>query len=238
MSSRHGVWHLRALWLAPALALVACGELDPAQEAATAAIARPGGGPVTVDDAGELVPGQLIAKLAMPIAAGSPLEVGGQVLTPIEELADGAWLMAIEPGDVIAARDVRTPAQRTRDAVSAVGADPGVVYAHGNDIMRFSWQPNDTYYARQWNYPQIGLPSAWDVTRGQSTVRIAIFDSGKTVNPEHPDLQGATPTGSISSTAAARSTWGHGIAGRMSRGSSARSPTTPRAARASVRAAR
>jgi subtilase family protein/ASPM-SPD-2-Hydin domain-containing protein len=187
MSSRHEVWYLRALWLAPALALAGCGELDPAREASTATMVKTGGGPVTVDDGGELVPGQLIAKLAVPVEAGSPVEVGGQVLTPIEELADGAWLMAIEASDVIAARDVRTPPQRTRDALAAVRADPAVVYAHGNDIMRFSWLPNDTYYSLQWNYPQIGLPSAWDVTRGAASARIAIFDSGQTEDPDHPD---------------------------------------------------
>ncbi|HEX3474198.1 MAG TPA: choice-of-anchor D domain-containing protein [Kofleriaceae bacterium] len=50
-----------------------------------------------------------------------------------------------------------------------------------------AFTPGDPLYPLQWNYPQIGLPDAWAITRGDPHVRIAIFDSGST---GHPDLDG------------------------------------------------
>jgi subtilisin family serine protease len=47
--------------------------------------------------------------------------------------------------------------------------------------------PNDTYYAsHQWNLPLIGMPQAWDLSRGGGQV-IAIIDSG--IDLTHTDLQ-------------------------------------------------
>lgn len=50
-----------------------------------------------------------------------------------------------------------------------------------------AFTPSDPLYPQQWNYPQIGLPDAWAITRGDPHVRIAIFDSGSI---GHPDLAG------------------------------------------------
>lgn len=46
--------------------------------------------------------------------------------------------------------------------------------------------PQDPLYPRQWNLPLIHLPEAWEVSRGSSSIRIAVLDTG--VATEHPDL--------------------------------------------------
>jgi thermitase len=46
--------------------------------------------------------------------------------------------------------------------------------------------PTDGSYARQWQYPNIKAPDAWDVTKGSNTVPIAILDTG--ISQTHPDL--------------------------------------------------
>ncbi|MDR0843237.1 MAG: S8 family serine peptidase, partial [Acidobacteriota bacterium] len=54
--------------------------------------------------------------------------------------------------------------------------------------------PGDPYYVRQWHYPLIKLPEAWDHTTGSDDVIVAVIDTG--VLLRHPDLQGRlTSTG-------------------------------------------
>jgi serine protease len=179
---------MRAAWLVPlaASAFTACAGLEPEPErdpspAGGSAALRTALAPVTPD----AVPDQVIAKLAAPVQAGDQLVIAGQRLTAIRPLADGAWLLAIEPADT--AVEARAVAGRTSAAIAALAGDAGVVYAHANGVLQFSFVPSDPLYPQQWHYPQIGLPSAWDVTRGLASVRIAAFDSGST---GHPDLAG------------------------------------------------
>lgn len=47
-------------------------------------------------------------------------------------------------------------------------------------------EPNDTGFEFQWHYPMISLPEAWDTTTGQSSVLVAVIDTG--VLLAHPDL--------------------------------------------------
>jgi serine protease len=47
--------------------------------------------------------------------------------------------------------------------------------------------PNDTLYHYQWNHALINLPQAWETTRGDSSVMVAVVDSG--VLMQHPDLK-------------------------------------------------
>jgi subtilisin family serine protease len=57
----------------------------------------------------------------------------------------------------------------------------------------FATEPNDLYLAYQWYVDDLGfadvrLPLAWDVERGDSSVVIAIVDTG--IDTSHPDLAG------------------------------------------------
>jgi subtilisin family serine protease len=46
--------------------------------------------------------------------------------------------------------------------------------------------PNDSLYGQQWALQKVNAPAAWDITKGDSTIVIAIVDSG--VEWAHPDL--------------------------------------------------
>jgi len=50
--------------------------------------------------------------------------------------------------------------------------------------------PNDTYFGSQWHLDQISAEDAWDFETGDSSVKIAIVDSG--VDTDHPDLNVTT----------------------------------------------
>ena len=61
-----------------------------------------------------------------------------------------------------------------------------VRYAEPN-MRRYSlFQPNDEFFERQWHYPLIQLPRAWDITRGDAAVTVAVIDTG--ILPNHPDI--------------------------------------------------
>jgi subtilisin family serine protease len=53
--------------------------------------------------------------------------------------------------------------------------------------------PNDDVFDHQWGLRRIGLPLAWDLTTGSSSVAVAVLDTG--VNAAHPDLKGAVLPG-------------------------------------------
>lgn len=77
--------------------------------------------------------------------------------------------------------------QDTLHAVKALRGRADVASADLNYIRKISAIPNDPYYSRQWHYPMLSLPSAWDVTTGQNAI-VAVIDTGVLLN--HPDLQG------------------------------------------------
>ena len=65
-------------------------------------------------------------------------------------------------------------------------------YVEFDSQATFQATPNDSYYAQQipwlgqWNLQNIGMPAAWDLTRGSYEVTVAISDSG--VDYNHEDL--------------------------------------------------
>ena len=62
-----------------------------------------------------------------------------------------------------------------------------------NYLRRAEAVPNDEFYPFQWHFDQINLPQAWDVTGSNSSVIVAVVDTG--VKQGHPDLAGQLVTG-------------------------------------------
>lgn len=80
----------------------------------------------------------------------------------------------------------------TLAAVKVLRKRADVASADLNYIRHPSAIPTDPYYARQWHYPLISLPTAWDTSTGQNSI-VAVIDTGVLMN--HPDLQGQFVTG-------------------------------------------
>lgn len=62
-----------------------------------------------------------------------------------------------------------------------------VIRTQVNSLLRFAYTPNDPLFPEQWNLPMISVPSAWNLTMGSPSIKIAILDTGRT---SHPDLTG------------------------------------------------
>lgn len=72
------------------------------------------------------------------------------------------------------------------DACARLMENPDVEYAVPERIHQPFYAPNDTRYTSQTWMAQMKLPAAWDITKGASTVIIAIVDSG--TDWTHEDL--------------------------------------------------
>ncbi len=66
--------------------------------------------------------------------------------------------------------------------------NPSVIYAQPEVLLQpQDVIPNDPDYSRQWGLQKIRAPKAWEISKGSSTVKIGIVDSGIAMN--HPDLK-------------------------------------------------
>ncbi|RSD26980.1 S8 family serine peptidase [Mesobacillus subterraneus] len=63
-----------------------------------------------------------------------------------------------------------------------------VEFAEPNYNIETAYIPQDPGYTKQWYLPRIGMPAAWDLTKGNSAITVAVVDSGVQMN--HPDLKG------------------------------------------------
>ena len=60
--------------------------------------------------------------------------------------------------------------------------------------------PNDTFYSSQWHLPKVLAPAAWDNTTGDSTVTVAIIDTGFALTHQDLDSKWAVNDGESGST--------------------------------------
>lgn len=162
-------------------------EVAPAQLAPEAAAAAIADVPLaTPMQAGEVVvwlePGTDPATLAMD---GFDL-VRGRVGSPIAVFRAhaAAGKSSIHDG----AQADASIEKATRDATVAMRSRAGVRSATPNYMLKACVEPNDTYYDKQWHYPQINLPQTWNLTTGSTSVIVAVLDTG--IKSTHPDFTG------------------------------------------------
>lgn len=174
--------------LAALLILAACSDaglppgragLPPEQAAAVEApVPNAAAAPVAPDGAAlAFVPGQVVVILRDGEPLGPFLDeiVGGDVglIDTIPELRAG--VLRVPPG--------------TEDAaVASLAADPRVLAAERNALLRTLTIPDDPIYQEfQWGLRKIGMEAVWDVTTGSPDVIVAVLDTG--VDEAHPDLE-------------------------------------------------
>ena len=101
-------------------------------------------------------------------------------------VADGAVNIAARSMAIKAPSEIELKAATLRK-VKALAKQNNVEYAEPNYIhKRLAVTPDDPRYQAQWHYPKINLPAAWDISTGDSNVKVAVLDTG--VFDEHPDL--------------------------------------------------
>lgn len=72
------------------------------------------------------------------------------------------------------------------EARAAYAASPLVARATFDPARRLAHVPNDPLYPLQWSLDHLHCPDAWNVTRGASSVKVAVIDTGCDI--AHPDL--------------------------------------------------
>ncbi len=119
------------------------------------------------------IPGELIVKFK----EGVSVEEGARALSVLREpdrTSAVRW--------VGTALLVRTPGEPDAAVAAQVLArQPEVEWAQPNFIRRPQATPNDPDYSKQWHFPLINLPAAWDINPGAtSDVLVAVIDTGVT----------------------------------------------------------
>jgi serine protease len=141
----------------------------------------------------------------LELGPGEPGRARAFAALGIPERPGRAAEAAVDP-DLAARRDTLAVVKALRARADVESADPNFVFTPAR-------VPNDTHYARQWHYPLINLPQAWDVTTGTPAtgdVIVAVIDTGLFL--AHPDFPASKRAGGhdfISSTT--RSNDGDGI---------------------------
>ena len=123
---------------------------------------------------GEAIPGEVIVGFKGAITGSAAQESlitrhGGEILD--KEPALNCVL--------VRAKDVHT-------FIRNIMREEIVDYAEPNYIVRATYAPNDPYYSHQWGIPAIKADKAWDIEKGNKSVKIAIVDTG--IDYTHEDI--------------------------------------------------
>ena len=168
-----------ALVLASAVALLVGGALAPLHPAAAQT------------PPADFVPGEVLVRFEPSATGQERAEAHRQNDAEVDEVIPD-----------IGVRVVDVPVGRERSAVAAYERNPNVSYAEVNGILRLAdhGAPNDPRVGEQWQYHNTRVDStgqeldadidafeAWHLTRGNSTVEIAIVDTG--IDLDHEDLK-------------------------------------------------
>ena len=134
---------------------------------------------VSKSGAARWVPGKMYVRFSTP----SFSQTIANKLQSLHAVADGQTDRAgFQVFDLPVGQDVDA-------AVAAMRGQPGVMHAGKLKVDYLQFTPNDPLFAnfsyQQWALYQINMPAAWSITKGLTTVHIAIVDTGyDQANPE------------------------------------------------------
>lgn len=146
--------------------------------------------------------GQIIVKFNKPHqlsgqsqTSGFSVNSTGSDQVKVEKLfkKTSANIMSVATagGDKIDEPGVYKLTYKNRDDIYSIvdelKKDPDVDYAEPNYTYQAFVEPNDPNFSLEWGFSQVGAPAAWDVTKGDPDIVIAVIDTG--VDYNHPDLK-------------------------------------------------
>jgi thermitase len=135
------------------------------------------------------VPGELIAKMADGVELA-------QLDVTLAQYGCARTGIVDEMGLVLVSFDPGIP---VFDMAAQLEAQHDIEFADPNYLGEGGFVPNDTRFVAQWHHENRGgllgtlgadiesVP-AWDITRGDSSVRVAVLDTG--IDSDHPDFVG------------------------------------------------
>ena len=77
---------------------------------------------------------------------------------------------------------------RTLDLIEELNSRSDVIYAQPNHLLRIEGAitPDDPFLPLMWNFSNIFVPEAWEITTGSPDIVVAVIDTGAKFG--HPDL--------------------------------------------------
>jgi subtilisin family serine protease len=121
-------------------------------------------------------PGRLIVKFSDGVSAA-------ERVSALSVVAGGATMSPRAAGQDFDVIEI-DPAADPEAAARGLRARPDVEYAQAAYRARAEFVPNDRLYSMQWNLPDIGMETAWDIqpTAG-SAITVAVIDTGVAYTP-------------------------------------------------------
>ncbi|WP_107728632.1 peptidase S8 [Desmospora activa] len=125
----------------------------------------------------DAVPGEIVVKFKD--------DVGVSALTSLLQSLDARVVSKNTDAGFFV---VKVENQSVQAALEELSGLPQVEYAEPNILFHATATPDDPSFSQQWGLSMINAPDAWDVTEGDSNVKVAVVDTG--VDYDHPDLAG------------------------------------------------
>lgn len=142
---------------------------------------------------------------AAPTGKDRPEYVSGEILVKFKDVASEKQIESFNSmydtsvlytSPYAGFKRIKIPFDKTvPEMVELYGKNSLVEYAEPNYIVYAYWIPNDTFYSLQWHFDQINMEQAWNTTRGNSAVVVAVVDTGVAYEDygpyqQAPDLAG------------------------------------------------
>lgn len=118
----------------------------------------------------------------------------------VHEMARGRGVLAAQVVATVGPKAQLVDVSNARSLEAAARiyrADPRVLYAEPDTILRKLETPNDPSFSAQWGMARIQMPRAWDSSHGSPARYVAVLDCGIYEagsayggNPGHPDING------------------------------------------------
>jgi serine protease len=114
------------------------------------------------------VPGEIIVRFQLDIQMDD--------MNSLLKRIDGKVKYTAKSGDF---HVIQLPDNMTvEEGVIYFSSQDGVRMAEPNYLRYLDFRPNDPYYSYQWNFSQVDIESAWDISTGDPSVVVAVVDTG------------------------------------------------------------